>query len=319
MLNDFENFINDFNIVDNALKMRTLKRWNGRDLRNDENLSEHTHLVIACIFEIYGYLYNKSGVFELLSEIDFYRLIKTALLHDSLELLRGDILSVTKDAIPGLRYNCDKEEEQFLKRIVGEIKPFENDLIKLADLLACNKFVERELKFQSYDFAKEAYNQTYKKFLSYWNEFCKKYGLEDCYKELDIINVPYKFKKGYYDDAGIDIVLEEDVSFMPHSTSAIDLNVVCVPSENTMSILCARTSAAQKGLNVAMCPIDPNFNGTITAIVHNISNDIISYKRGESFCQLLTVKLSNTNIPSSEILIKNCGKRSDGKLGSTGK
>ena len=46
----------NFNIVDNALDMRDLQRWNGRALRNKENLSEHTHLVVACASELYDKL-----------------------------------------------------------------------------------------------------------------------------------------------------------------------------------------------------------------------------------------------------------------------
>ena len=45
MQEDVENFIKEFDIADNALQMRCLTRWNGRDLREQENLSEHTQLV----------------------------------------------------------------------------------------------------------------------------------------------------------------------------------------------------------------------------------------------------------------------------------
>ena len=38
---DLNVFCNNFDIVQNALQMRTLRRWNGRDLRDEENLAEH--------------------------------------------------------------------------------------------------------------------------------------------------------------------------------------------------------------------------------------------------------------------------------------
>ena len=53
MENNFDDFCKNFDIVDNALDMRDLQRWNGRSLRSKENLSEHTHLVIACAIKFY--------------------------------------------------------------------------------------------------------------------------------------------------------------------------------------------------------------------------------------------------------------------------
>ena len=81
-----------------------------------------------------------------------------------------------------------------------------------------------------------------------------------------------------------------------------------------MGLLCARTSAAIKGLTVAMCPIDPNYTGEVIAIVSNVSNEIITYDKGESFCQLIEVPFVN----HEEFPVRKQGKRSDGKLGSTG-
>ena len=98
MLKDCEDFINNFNIVENAMNMRTLLRWNGRDLRTKENLAEHTHLVTACVIELYDELKDQVHY-----KINFENIIRLAMLHDSLELLRGDILSVTKDIIPTIR------------------------------------------------------------------------------------------------------------------------------------------------------------------------------------------------------------------------
>ena len=66
-----------------------------------------------------------------------------------------------------------------------------------------------------------------------------------------------------------------------------------------------------------MCPIDPNYNGEVEAIVHNVSNSIIEYKKGEAFCQVVTVPFNRSNIDN--VVVKKQGKRTSGKLGSTGK
>lgn len=310
MTNDLNEFCNNFNIVENAMDMRTLLRWNGRDLREKENLAEHTHLVVACVIELYDSLNELLHANKY--ELCFEDIVKAAMLHDSLELLRGDILSVTKDIIPNLRDYTEKEERIFnyeQKLLLNEV---EIKLIELADLKACYKFIERELRYPSNDFAINVYKTTKQKYDEAYKNFCEKYIPENIVENE--IKIEHKFVKGYYDDAGSDVILTEKVTFMPMTTTKIDLKVQVTPKENEMGFLCSRTSAAAKGLIVAMCPIDPNFNGNVTAIVHNISNNIIEYYKGEAFCQVVkTPFVNNTNV-----FIKKEGKRSSGKLGSTG-
>lgn len=125
------------------------------------------------------------------------------------------------------------------------------------------------------------------------------------------------FCKGYKFDAGYDVILKDKVIFRPHSTTIIDLGVVFTPNENEMGFLCSRTSAAAKGLIVSQCPIDTDYNGTINAIVHNVSNDNVIYDKGESFCQLVVTPII---LPQNiDCIIKKEGRRSSGKFGSTGK
>ena len=307
MLTDCKIFIENFDIVQNAMDMRTLQRWNGRDLRTKENLAEHTHLVTACAIKLYDE-YKDS----ILGQVNFEKIIRMAMLHDSMELLRGDILSITKDVIPGLRELIENEEKLFIESKIGELNEIESKLVTLSDLMACYKFVEYELRYPSNNFAIDVYKSTKKKFDDALQEFVMKHTV------LMILDTPMsnnEFVKGYADDAGCDIVLKEDVSFMPMSTTKFDLCVKVTPKENEMSFLCSRTSAAAKGLIVAMCPIDANFTGTVTAIVHNLSNEIIEYKKGESFCQVVTTPIQHI----IDAYVKKPGKRSDGKLGSTGK
>ena len=118
-------FIDKFDIVDNALQMRTLRRWNGRDLRDEENLAEHTHLVVCCVYKLYDELRYDLTLFY---EVDLSKIVRFALLHDSLELFRGDILSITKNSIPGLRNFTDNEEDEFTKCIImDELNDLEKD------------------------------------------------------------------------------------------------------------------------------------------------------------------------------------------------
>lgn len=306
---NFENFCETFNIVDNALDMRTLQRWNGRDLRNHENLAEHTHLVVACAIE----LLEKFVTPYFMYIVSFKKIIKYCMCHDSLEMLRGDILSITKDVVPGLRAAIDAEEKQFLHNTVGEISDVEARIVRLADLMACYKFIERELQYPGNDFTAYAYINSKKRYEDEYERFCKDFDVCIC-KEID--DMPARFLKGYERDAGADITLDKSCVFMPMSTTSFGLNVKITPKEGEMAVLCARTSAAAKGLVVAMCPIDTDYCGEVTAIVHNVSNNIIEYSRGESFCQVVMLPTNTLSIPYK---VKREGKRTDGKLGSTGR
>lgn len=304
--NDLVDFLAKFDSIDNALQMRTLVRWNGRNLRKQENLAEHTHLVIVCLYNLVDTVRQYKPLC-----IDMEVLTRYAMFHDSLELLRGDILSITKDTIPGLREYTDNEENIFLGAVCGlRLNDTEAALLKLADLMACYKFIEFELKYPSNDYAKQAYIQTKKKFDECWQKFCKDNDIPTWQDDKQY----EKFVKGYEADAGVDIILQEDATFMPMSTVNYNLHINYTPKEGQMAFLCARTSAAAKGLTVATCPIDPNYTGDVMAIVHNISNDIIEYKKGQAFCQLVVVDIETI---TKDVKIKKPGKRTTSNLGGT--
>lgn len=314
-----EDFTKDFDIVNNALDMRDLVRWNGRNFRNKENLSEHTHLVIACLIKIYDelkkqmfYIQNADTSYIISELTEFDALVRRCMLHDSLELFRGDIISVTKDAVPGLRKFTDNEENAFMTKVGNLTNKIEDEIVELADLMACYKYIERELEYPSNDFAINTYLTVKNKYDEKYKCFCHKYHLK--YEEKEEV-VTSRLKKGYKEDAGVDVILNKDIVIMPMSTMSINLDIKITPQEGTMGVLCARTSAAAKGLCVAMCPIDPNYNGEVTAIVHNVSNNILIYKEGEAFCQVVMMPI----LYSIDAEVKKSGKRSDGKLGSTGK
>lgn len=167
MTNDLNEFIRDFSIVENAIDMRTLQRWNGRDLLHKENLSEHTHLVVAITIT----LYDK---FKCLG-VNFERLIRLSMLHDSLELLRGDILSVTKDAIVGLRDKVDYEENLFLINFVPHATQMEKALVNLADKMACYEFIKLEHSRPHNKFTDEAFEHAKLKAEQVYDDFFDTY------------------------------------------------------------------------------------------------------------------------------------------------
>ena len=131
------------------------------------------------------------------------------------------------------------------------------------------------------------------------------------------LTIDYKgnLSKGYEDDAGCDVIINRNAVFRPMCTQVFELDLQVDIPEGFMGMLIARTSAAVKGLNVAMCPIDPHYTGKVNAIVQNISHDTIVYKAGESFCQLVVIRVAIVN--GETIPVRKSGKRTNGKMGST--
>lgn len=122
-----------------------------------------------------------------------------------------------------------------------------------------------------------------------------------------------RFVKGYEDDAGADIILTEGVIFKAHSTTVVDLKVKANIPVRESGFLFARTSAAKQGLIVAACPIDPNYSGSVNAVVHNVSDNDLFYGAGEAFCQIVIVPI----VPVKADKVKKKGTRTDGAFGST--
>ena len=127
------------------------------------------------------------------------------------------------------------------------------------------------------------------------------------------------FKKGYKNDAGFDIKIDTDVIFLPKKVTIFELKHKIKPKKGTCVMLVARTSAAKQGLIISMCPIDADYDGTITAIVYNANSKSVKYEVGEAFCQAVFVKLGKSTIPRDAYDIVKDGKRGKNKFGSTGK
>lgn len=123
-----------------------------------------------------------------------------------------------------------------------------------------------------------------------------------------------RLTKGYKDDIGIDIVLDFNVTFEPFETKVIDTGLV-IPTINRRSVMmCARTSAAKRGIIVNQCPIDPNYEGTAHIIAHNCSNKTVIFPAGKAFAQIYVFDVQELNV---DIEIKRYGYRGENNFGST--
>jgi dUTPase len=122
------------------------------------------------------------------------------------------------------------------------------------------------------------------------------------------------FSKGYKDDIGIDICLDFDVVFEPFETKVIDVGVG-IPTYNRMAIMmCSRTSAAEKGIIVNPCPIDPNYEGNVHIIAHNCSNETVTFKAGTAFAQMYAFDVQRIEVDYN---VRRHGYRGENAFGST--
>ena len=123
-----------------------------------------------------------------------------------------------------------------------------------------------------------------------------------------------QLSKGYKRDAGNDIILDYDVIFPAKMLSIVNLGKLPNPLPPTVcGIIAPRSSAAQKGLFIANCPIDSDYCGDVHAMVYNTSDDSIYYKAGEAFCQLVIYKV----VYDESVKERKNGVRGDGAFGST--
>lgn len=123
-----------------------------------------------------------------------------------------------------------------------------------------------------------------------------------------------KFKKGYADDVGIDICLDFDVEFQPFETKVIDIGVSLPTYQRQSIMMCARTSAAKRGIIVNPCPIDPNYMGNVHIIAHNCSNNVVKFEAGKAFAQLFAFDVQPIWI---DYEIKQSGYRNKNNFGSS--
>ena len=123
-----------------------------------------------------------------------------------------------------------------------------------------------------------------------------------------------RFSKGYKDDVGVDICLDHDVILEPFETKVINIGTPVPTRQGVATMMCARTSAASKGIIVNQCPIDPNYDGNAHIIVHNCSNKRVVFPQGVAFAQLYAFYIQQPNIDYS---VKRHGYRGDNAFGST--
>lgn len=124
-------------------------------------------------------------------------------------------------------------------------------------------------------------------------------------------NVKLKRKHEY--DAGIDIPFFTDIVLQPNETVAINTMVTVEIPRGMFGMLISRSSAAKKGLIVAMSPIDSGYTGDIHVIVSNVSANTYHFLPGESIAQLVVMPCTLVELTNGDI----ADERGNHAFGST--
>ena len=120
-------------------------------------------------------------------------------------------------------------------------------------------------------------------------------------------------------DAGLDLYILEDQTFIPGETKLIKLGISCEPEDGKAYFLLPRSSISKTPLRLSnsIGLIDGGYRGEIMASCDNIKDIEYKVERGQRLFQLVAADCS----PISYKIQNNLSEtsRGDGGFGSTGK
>ena len=132
---------------------------------------------------------------------------------------------------------------------------------------------------------------------------------------------------GYYEnhghfhqgDAGLDLYVLEDMTFLPGDTKKIKLGIQCEPDDGKAYYLFPRSSISKTPLRMAnsIGLIDGGYRGEIMAPCDNIKNSEYTAKKGQRLFQLVAADCSAISYTIVDKLSET--SRGSGGFGSTGK
>lgn len=101
--------------------------------------------------------------------------------------------------------------------------------------------------------------------------------------------------KGYENDAGVDIVLDDNIIIRP-GYNEIELPAIYTPGKGEVAFLVARGSTAKKGIFPIPVAIDTDYDGPIHAFIINTSDRTYAFGPGERICGIVNLKLGEDRV-----------------------
>lgn len=125
-----------------------------------------------------------------------------------------------------------------------------------------------------------------------------------------------KFVKGYKDDAGIDIVLEDILELLP-GLNVVKLPCTYTPAVGEVAFLVPRSSTAVQGIFPIMVAIDANYTGEIHGMIVNVSDRKKVFLPGDRVFGIVNLKLGESREQPKAIIAKE-GSRTNNWNNSSG-
>lgn len=126
--------------------------------------------------------------------------------------------------------------------------------------------------------------------------------------------------KAHTDDAGYDLHALTEGLIPPHAHQTVATGVHIALPAGTVGMICPRSGlAAKHGITVLNAPgiIDPGYQGDVSVILHNTSDEWFHWNAGDRIAQLVVVKLPTVTLAEVECLTVDTD-RAIGGFGSTG-
>lgn len=128
--------------------------------------------------------------------------------------------------------------------------------------------------------------------------------------------------KAYTDDAGFDLVANEQAAIMPGRRATIGTGIALAIPEGFVGMVCPRSGMARKhGITVVNAPgiIDAGYRGEVKVILHNLDKKEAFYVLpGDRIAQLVVVPIIGVPIEHVWDFDEPETDRGDGGFGSTG-
>lgn len=130
----------------------------------------------------------------------------------------------------------------------------------------------------------------------------------------DAIDLPTIAHEG---DAGIDLRSAVDVDVAPGEIVRVPVGIKVQLPANSLAFVLPRSGLSSQGLSVIPGTIDSGYRGEISAIVHNVSQEIKHIKKAERICQFVALNKPQLNIHYGTV--QENTERGQNGFGSTGK
>ena len=123
-----------------------------------------------------------------------------------------------------------------------------------------------------------------------------------------------KYVRGYKNDAGVDIILNDYLTIRP-GLNVVDLPAKYTPGEGEVAFLVPRGSTAMKGVFPIMVAIDTDYDGIIHGFVVNVTETTHVWKPGERAFGIVNLKLGQDRV---KFEVAKQGKRTNNWNNSSG-